>query len=276
VALGTDLLARWLASGGASGALRLPTTPPSWSGAEMITTGSSAGEQTTTGGSGRKVAFFTKGLIYDRQGLGSPDVMIYESSQMGFDTSARFRLQLLDQFTDKNGLVIVNYNLTNYEKANNVKSLEPNIPIADNSYVDTTSLPHGGNDDSAWMTGEALAAVSMAGDMDAATLILNGMLTAEWDSSGDLLRYPGNSKAFGGPDPTTQIAGCYFAWKFATALGDQQVQDSAKQVIGRWIDELSRNNGKLGAGGFQMLPSGLIELDEVAMTMGSSSWTKSP
>ena len=231
----------------------------------MIATGCTAGQQSTTGGHNGQVAFFRNGLIYLRDGLKAPDVMTYDTPQMGFDASARFRLQLLDQFTDKNGLVIVDYKLTDYitenKKTNSaLSSLDPNIPIADNPYQDTN--------DSAWMTGQALAVVAMAGDMTAAEFILKGMRDHEWSATGDLLRYTDNTEPFKGMDPSTQIAGCYFAWKFAHSAGNQEVQDLAKEVIAKWIDEVYRCNGTLGPGGPKMLLPGLISLDEVAGKMG--------
>ncbi|MGO9921910.1 MAG: hypothetical protein ACLQIB_45350 [Isosphaeraceae bacterium] len=254
VALSTTMLQDWTSNGGASGALGIPVTPPAWAGTLGITTLGIAGQQPTTGGHDGTVAFFKDGLIYNRDGLMTPDVMVYDSTQMGLDTSARYRLQLLDQFTDVNGLVIVDYNIPPG------MTLNPNNPIADHPIIDT--------DDSAWMTGQALAAVSMLGDMDAAALILSGMVNDEWSPAGDLLRYTGNTRAFSGLDPATQIAGCYFAWKFANSVGNQQVEGLAIQVIDKWIDEIYRSNGTLGPGGPKMLLPGLIELDEVAAATG--------
>jgi Immunoglobulin I-set domain len=262
VALGTTLLAQWQASGGASGSLGLPVSPPAWAGTMGITTLTTAGQQTTTGGHNGQVAFFQNGLIYTRTysvtGSGPltvlTDVMTYDTPELGYDTSARYRLQLLDQFTDNNGLVIVDYNLPPGT------SLNPQNPIADHPIIDT--------DDSAWMSGQAVAALAMDGDLVGAQLVLSGIVNNDWSPAGDLIRYPGNTDPFDGLDPATQIAGAYFAWKFANAAGNQEVQSLAQQLIAKWIDEIYTSNGTLGLDGPKVLLPALIELDEVATTIG--------
>ncbi|HKM53798.1 MAG TPA: hypothetical protein VJY33_10340, partial [Isosphaeraceae bacterium] len=199
-----------------------------------------------------EVAFFDKGLIYDRDSLPSPDVMVYDTPAMGFDTAARYRLQLLDQFTDAHGLVIVDYNLPPGAMLN------PSNPIADHPVEDTN--------DSAWMSGQAVAALAMDGDLTGAELVLSGIVKYDWSPTGDLIRYPGNANPFDGPDPYTQVAGAYFAWKFANSAGNEEVQSLAQQLIGKWIDQLYRTNGKLGS--VTILFPALMELDEVATKIG--------
>ncbi|MFI5457081.1 MAG: hypothetical protein ACHRXM_16670 [Isosphaerales bacterium] len=254
----------WLSLGGPASPLGSQVTPPAW--AKSISPDNTSDQQSTTGGNNGQVIYFQHGLIYWRDRLVGPDgssapiVMLYDTPTMGFDTSARFRLQLLDQFADANGLVIVNYDLGAYKTNTGKPDLDAGIPIADNPFVDTN--------DSAWMTGQALAAVAMANDMTSAALILRGMLNFEWSSSGDLLRYTGNTKRFSGLDPSTQIAGCHIAWKFAQSAGNSVVQDLARGVIGKWVDELFRCNGTLGPSGPKMLVPGLIALHQVANRMG--------
>ncbi len=260
---------QWLSLGGTASPLGSPVKPPAW--ASSIAPANTLEQQPTTGDHDGQVLFFQNGLIYWRDGLvgqngsSAPLVMVYDMPAMGFDTSARFtsarfRLQLLDQFVDANGLVIVSYNLGDYKTHTGKSGLDASIPIADNPFVDTN--------DSAWMTGQALAAVSMANDMTSAALILRGMRDFEWSPTGDLLRYTGNTAAFKGLDPSTQIAGCYFAWKFAHAADSPVVQDLARSVIGKWVDELFRCNCRLGPGGPIMMPPGLITLRQAALRMG--------
>lgn len=263
----------WTAHGGPTGPLGSPVKPPGWATAipPAITPADTADQQATTGGHNGQVAFFQKGLLYWRDGLMAPDnspaplVMTYEPPEMGFDYSARFRLQLLDQFTDKNGLVLVNYTLADYRSEHGLNAppdLHFDVPIADN-------LPNTNDtNDSAWMTGQALAAVSMVGDMTSAALILRGMRDFEWSPVGDLLRYTGNSNPFHGADPFTQIAGCYFAGKFAEAAGNTIVRGLARDVIGKWIDEIFRSNGALGPNGPKILLPNLIVLKQVAQKVG--------
>jgi hypothetical protein len=256
VALGTALMDQWQAAGGTAGPLGLPIVPPAWASSMKITTLQAAGQQPTTGGHNGQVAFFQKGLIYSRDGLSTPDVMTYDTPQLGYDTAARFRLQLLDQFTDENGLVIVNYEMPPGTK------LSADHPIADKSNVDvTTQLPNGANNDSAWMSGQAVAILAMNGDLDAAALVLGGIVNHDWNSNGDLLRYPGNTKLFLGLDPDTQIAGSYnvntslafsaFGYSVSTGFNSLSVTSSGFSI----------GIGTLDFGYFYSIDFGTINID---------------
>jgi hypothetical protein len=261
----------WTEMGGEHSSLGTQVVAPQWAAQfEPSAATSSPSEFKTTGGHGGTVAFFKNGLIYWRNGLAASIVMLYEEADMGGDTSARFRLLLLDHFTDVNGLVLVNYDLSKYKDLDSYTAYKqshpeevgdeshpiPGVPIADNTGIDTN--------DAAWMTGQALAAVSFLGDMVSAGLILEGMLNHAWSPTGNLLRYTGNEKKFAGPDPTTQFAGCYFAAQAAKAVGNDEVAGLARSVVVKWVDMLFRCNGKIGPSGPILLIPHLISLYQIA------------
>ncbi len=268
-------LETWTAMGGEQSPLGPQVKAPSWAAqfAPNAVTSPPA-EFETTGGHGGRIAFFSNGLIYWREGLGASVVMQYEAAEMGADTSARFRLLLLDHFIDVNGLALVNYDFGSYKETENYKAFKeanpdavgdethpaPGVPIADNTGIDTN--------DSAWMTGQSLAAVSFLSDLTSARLILNGMLNHAWSPTENLLRYTGNTKAFAGPDPTTQFAGCYFAAQAAKKAGDVNVLNLARSVIVKWIEMLFKCNGKVGPSGPLLLIPHLISLYEISKAIG--------
>ena len=237
--------------------------PPSWA-APFVGSMTTLGTQPTTGGHNGYVTFFARGLIYMRDGLTEGVTMIYDKSPgMGNDTYARFKLQLLDEFTDQYGHVLVDF-----QTPANFTAFDSKHAIADN-------IGDSNQNDSAWMTGQALATFAMERDFVTTEYLLASILKNEWPDgpSGNPIRHPiafakGKTNfvidAF-----TTQVAGSYFAWKYANEAGNQMVQDSARQLIDNFIDLLIRCNSKLGtdSGSSVIHLNSLIVLDQVAREM---------
>jgi len=114
-------------------------------------------------------------------------------------------------------------------------------------------VPKGRNDseeDNAFINGLALFAVAIEGEHDKSLQILNAFLNDGFDESGEPVRPfaynvedQGTAQSYSIDQFLPQLVGIHFAWKH----GDPDVKYAAREVMGKWIDVLNENGGRLGS-----------------------------